>query len=270
VRPVAAGRAGFTLIEVLVVMAILAVLASIVVSRHGNTVVRADATELRTRINSTELALDQYQVLSGVLPNTGTSLGVVPPELGQWVQADLFDAPYGVSIQYLEMSGRAFGMSGQIPVLLMVAQTARAWEVLEALKQLSPRAVRLVLPRVAVYPLAQAGAPAGPAPSERSGGDGTEPPGTSESGSGGDQRSPPGSSESSAGPTEGPASGSSGGPSAGAGGGSPSSPHTEPPSPQYPPDTPSACFTGRLPPGQQKQCERGNTNSAWFRGQHGG
>ena len=60
-----ARRAGFTLIEIMVVVVILGLLAALVVPRIGSQVDEAKRTTARTQINSLGDTLDMYRLHNG-------------------------------------------------------------------------------------------------------------------------------------------------------------------------------------------------------------
>ena len=61
---------GFTLIELIVVMAIVALLASIVAPRYFNSLQKARETSLRTSLNVMRDAIDQYAADKGRYPDS--------------------------------------------------------------------------------------------------------------------------------------------------------------------------------------------------------
>jgi len=63
-------RQGFTLVELLVVMAILATLLSIVAPRYFESVERAKETALRTDLRLLREAIDKHRADTGRLPET--------------------------------------------------------------------------------------------------------------------------------------------------------------------------------------------------------
>ncbi len=63
-------RRGFTLIELLLVLVILAVLATIVVTKFSGQSERAKVTATSTQINNIEVALDAFEIQVGRYPTT--------------------------------------------------------------------------------------------------------------------------------------------------------------------------------------------------------
>jgi general secretion pathway protein G len=72
--PVVKARAGFTLIELIVVMAIVALLVSIAAPRYFRSVDRAKENALRTSLNVMRDALDQFAADKGRYPDSLTEL----------------------------------------------------------------------------------------------------------------------------------------------------------------------------------------------------
>jgi general secretion pathway protein G len=64
-------RSGFTLVEMLLVLVILATLAAIVIPKMAGRSQQAKVTAAQSQINSFELALDAFEVDNGYYPKTG-------------------------------------------------------------------------------------------------------------------------------------------------------------------------------------------------------
>lgn len=69
-----AKRSGFTLVEMLLVLVILATLAAIVVPKFAGRTEQARITAAQTQINSFELVLDTYEVDNGFYPKGSDGL----------------------------------------------------------------------------------------------------------------------------------------------------------------------------------------------------
>ena len=81
------GRAGITLIEMLVVVTIIALFAALVAPRMFKQSDKAKVTAARAQINSFMTALGSYKLDTGVFPSTEEglqALRVAPPNLAQW------------------------------------------------------------------------------------------------------------------------------------------------------------------------------------------
>jgi general secretion pathway protein G len=68
------GRAGFTLLEIIVVIIVLAMLAGLVAPQIFNRLTEARATTARTQITLLETALDNYRLDNGAYPTTEQGL----------------------------------------------------------------------------------------------------------------------------------------------------------------------------------------------------
>jgi general secretion pathway protein G len=125
-RPEAHGEAGFTLLELLVVIVIIGLLAGLVVPRYFDTIGKSKAKVARAQMDSFEKALEQYRLDVGALPATAQglqSLMVAPTGATKWqgpylkkaVPADPWGNPY---IYKLSSSGKdaeilSLGADGQ-------------------------------------------------------------------------------------------------------------------------------------------------------------
>jgi general secretion pathway protein G len=78
------GAGGFTLIEIMVVIAILAILAAVVVPKLVGRTDDARITATKTQIKNIEQALNLYKLDNGVYPSTEQGLDalVSPPTIG--------------------------------------------------------------------------------------------------------------------------------------------------------------------------------------------
>ena len=84
-------RAGFTLLELLVVMVIIGLLASFVGPRYFSQVGKSEVKAARAQIDALEKALDQYRLDTGHYPAMDHGLGALvsrPPNEAKW------DGPY--------------------------------------------------------------------------------------------------------------------------------------------------------------------------------
>lgn len=126
-------RRGFTLMEVLVVVAILAILAAIVVPQIMDRPDEARRTSAKVSIGAIVQALKLYRLDNGFYPSTDQGLGAlvqrpgtqpVPPN---WKQggylASLPKDPWGSDFQYLNP-----GVRGEIDVFSLGADRAPGGE----------------------------------------------------------------------------------------------------------------------------------------------
>ena len=110
------GTAGFTLVEMLVVLAIIAVLAALVGPEIFRNVGDANAGAARSQVEMLGLALDQYRLDNGAYPSTEQGLAALrtapttgdPPRRwrGPYLRRAIPGDPWGRPYQYLS-PGRA-------------------------------------------------------------------------------------------------------------------------------------------------------------------
>lgn len=132
--PVNASRQfGFTLIEVLVVVAILAILAAIVVPRIMDRPDEAKAVAAKADIGAIVQSLKLYRLDNGFYPSTDQGLGALvqrpstPPVPANWKQGGYLERlprdPWGGDYQYLNP-----GVHGEIDVFSLGADHAPGGE----------------------------------------------------------------------------------------------------------------------------------------------
>jgi general secretion pathway protein G len=96
---------GFTLLELLVVVAIIGLLAGYVAPKYFSQIGKSEVTAARAQIDALEKALDQYRLDTGHYPATELGLGALvtrPPNEPKWngpylrkaVPADPWGRPY--------------------------------------------------------------------------------------------------------------------------------------------------------------------------------
>ena len=83
-RAVDRRRAGFTLVEVLLVATILGILAGVATPQLSRAIDRAGASKIAADARNLTLAVRSYQETSGTLPAT-EAWGVTPSSLGQYL-----------------------------------------------------------------------------------------------------------------------------------------------------------------------------------------
>jgi general secretion pathway protein G len=127
------GNAGFTLIEVLVVVAILGILAAIVVPRIMDRPDEAKRVAAKADIQAIVQVLKIYRLDNGFYPTTDQGLGALVqrpstnPVPANWKQGGYLDRlpkdPWGGDYQYLSP-----GVRGEIDVFSLGADRARGGE----------------------------------------------------------------------------------------------------------------------------------------------
>ena len=120
-RARASARSGFTLIEILVVVAIIALFATVVAVNVGGQVPKAQRTKAANDIATLESALDQFRIDNGFYPSTEQGLRalVEPPTVGRTARKfrdngyikRLPTDPWGNDYLYL-----APGLNGEIDI----------------------------------------------------------------------------------------------------------------------------------------------------------
>ncbi len=124
---------GFTLIEVLVVVAILGILAALVVPRIMDRPDEAKRLAAKTNVNAIVQALKLYRLDNGTYPTTDQGLAALvqkpttAPVPANWKQGGSLDNlpkdPWGGDYQYLNP-----GVHGEIDVFSLGADRARGGE----------------------------------------------------------------------------------------------------------------------------------------------
>ena len=119
-RPRSARRpSGFTLLELLVVMVIIGLLASIVAPQYFAQIGKSNEKVARAQIEAFGQALDQYRLDTGHYPTSEqglSSLRAAPTNMPQWrgpyLKRDIPNDPWGKPYQY-----RAPGQHGDYDLL---------------------------------------------------------------------------------------------------------------------------------------------------------
>lgn len=120
------GQAGFTLLELLVVMVIIGLLTSYVAPRYFSQVGKSEIKATRAQIDALEKALDQYRLDTGHYPSTEqglTALNAAPANEPKWegpyLKRDVPLDPWGKPYNYKQPGDHAeidlysYGKDGQ-------------------------------------------------------------------------------------------------------------------------------------------------------------
>jgi len=110
---------GFTLLELLVVVAIIGLLIGFVAPRYFGQIGKSEVTAARAQIDALEKALDQYRLDTGHYPSTEQGLGALlqrpqnePKWNGPYLRKNVPLDPWGRAYQY-----RAPGEQGDFDLL---------------------------------------------------------------------------------------------------------------------------------------------------------
>ena len=102
------GIQGFTLIELMLVLVILATLAAIVLPKFSGNTKRAKIASAQTQISTLETALDAFEIDTGRYPTTAEGLGALTKQptmdaedwTGPYLRKNVKDDPWGQEYQY--------------------------------------------------------------------------------------------------------------------------------------------------------------------------
>mgnify|MGYP000235062339 CR=1 FL=1 len=75
-RPASVGQAGFTLIELMIVVAIVGILASVAIPAYSDYTVRAKVTEAVTAAGAIKTSVADYYYANGKLPTSNAEAGI--------------------------------------------------------------------------------------------------------------------------------------------------------------------------------------------------
>ena len=83
------GASGFTLIELMIVVAIIGILASLALPSYGDYIMRAKLAEALTLVDISKQGVGEYYGRWGRLPKDNAAAGLFPPEAyrGRYVQS---------------------------------------------------------------------------------------------------------------------------------------------------------------------------------------
>ncbi len=147
-------KKGFTLIELMTVIAIIGILATIAIPNYRRAVIKAEAVQLASTIEIIRTALIDLNNVKGKYPEFFIQMGKVPVQLQGHLPDDLFHGPGTIMISIKTghpnsryRSARGFVEENE-PFLVLIAKDHRAGgNILLSLQHiLGPERLKFVVP----------------------------------------------------------------------------------------------------------------------------
>lgn len=113
-QPTSAGDRGFTLVELLIVILVIGILATLLLPNYRQAAYKAQAAEIVQRIHQINVAIKNYEADGQTVPGGAGPAGSPPAYLAGYVSPGLFQGPVGITLQ---LSGPS---AGDPPTLLLV------------------------------------------------------------------------------------------------------------------------------------------------------
>jgi len=117
---------GLTLIELIIVVLVIGVLATLLMPKYRQSVLRAQGAEVATRVEQINVALKLYETDHDSIPAGTGPVGSPPPWLTSYLTHNHFLGPAGITWQFAKTSG-----SNQA-TLVLAAGTADEQQILLA------------------------------------------------------------------------------------------------------------------------------------------
>ncbi len=123
---------GFTLIELMIVIAIIGILAAIAIPAYQNYVVRAQVSEGASLIGGVESAVDENYANTGTWAKSNKAIGITKTISGQYVSSVSLTAPGQITVTYSDTAPQAANSAINGDTVVWTAYTSAngdvAWE----------------------------------------------------------------------------------------------------------------------------------------------
>lgn len=120
------GQGGFTLIELMIVVAIIGILAAIAIPRYQDYTVRAKMSEVLNIASSYRTQIAEYRLSEGVFPNNAQA-GITNEAVGNYISAVVYtgNASSGLLTMTVDIDGQA---TGNVAMLGSYASESVVWD----------------------------------------------------------------------------------------------------------------------------------------------
>ena len=108
-HPRTAPSRGFTLIELIIVVLVIGVLATLLMPKYRQSVLRAQGAEVATRVEQINVSLKLYETDHDSIPTGSGPVGSPPTWLSGYMTRNHFAGPAGISWQFAKPSGTSNG-----------------------------------------------------------------------------------------------------------------------------------------------------------------
>jgi len=100
---------GFTLIELIIVVLVIGVLATLLMPRYRQSVLRAQGAEVATRVEQINVSLKLYETDHDSIPSGSGPVGSPPAWLSAYMTRNYFAGPAGITWQFAKTSPTTSG-----------------------------------------------------------------------------------------------------------------------------------------------------------------
>jgi type IV pilus assembly protein PilA len=105
---------GFTLIELMIVIAIIGILAAIAIPAYQNYVIRAQISEGPSLLGGIEAAFDENYANTGTAAGTNAAVGITSSIQGTYVSSASLTAPGQITVTYGQTATNAAVQNGTV------------------------------------------------------------------------------------------------------------------------------------------------------------